>query len=639
MRGLRLNFSSLLLFLTLQTLICNSKSIKFPVSNIPADLMVFADAVARLDQGEFHIYSLEKATYYGKQVFTILNEKGAKYGHFSKDYDSYSKIKYLKGSVYDKNGKLIKKFKNSEIEDESISDYSLFNDSRIKSLEYHSNTYPYTVEYEYEIDYKGFVYYPSWFFLFDNYLSIQKSSYKIIAPENIEFKYLENNIGTKVEITHHENQKEYLWEMENIKSLITEPYCPTFRNIAPNIQFSPNEFYYGGHYGNFKDWDSFGKWQLELLKDRQTLPQETKDAIIQMTTSIPDTLGKIKAVFEFMQSRTRYVSIQVGIGGYQPFSAETVDKLGYGDCKALSNYTKSLLEIIGIPSYYTIIYSGERKREINLDYPNISYFNHAILTVPLQDDTLWLECTSQKLPFAFVHKDIADRDALMITENGAKIINLPTVDESENLKLTSARIQLMKNGYAIADILSSYQGFRYEDVYNIKYQDSDKQEKWLYKSFDIPSFTINYFDIGEVREPSPKSILNTNLQINNLASKSGSRLIVPLNLMNKVSYVPYELHERKYKIEITNGYCDIDTIVYEIPKTFKIENVSENVEINSIFGRYSTSIIKKDGKLIYTRYFIIKRGIYDESKYEELRDFYRQIERYDRDKVVLIQNN
>ena len=55
-----------------------------------------------------------------------------------------------------------------------------------------------------------------------------------------------------------------------------------------------------------------------------------------------DPIEKAKIVYKYMQEKTRYISVQVGIGGFKPMLAKDVDRLGYGDCKALSNYTKAL---------------------------------------------------------------------------------------------------------------------------------------------------------------------------------------------------------------------------------------------------------------------------------------------------------
>ena len=107
-----------------------------------------------------------------------------------------------------------------------------------------------------------------------------------------------------------------------------------------------------------------------------------------------------------MQKKTRYVNVSIGIGGWQPFDAATVDKTSYGDCKALSNFTKSLLSVVGIKSFYALNNAGSDANSIDRSFPS-AQFNHAFVCVPLDRDTIWLECTNQRYPCGF-NSDFTD---------------------------------------------------------------------------------------------------------------------------------------------------------------------------------------------------------------------------------------
>ena len=144
-----------LLFVFLMISFCaNAGELKFPVSEIPEELKKDVNAVIREDKMVYRILSQSKASVYAYYAVTIFNERAKDYAARQVDYDKLTKVTSFSGSVYDATGNLIKKLKNNEIIDHSAYDGGLYNDNRLKSADLSQGTYPYTVVFEYEKEYK-----------------------------------------------------------------------------------------------------------------------------------------------------------------------------------------------------------------------------------------------------------------------------------------------------------------------------------------------------------------------------------------------------------------------------------------------------------------------------------------------------
>ena len=157
-----------------------------------------------------------------------------------------------------------------------------------------------------------------------------------------------------------------------------------------------------------------------------------------------DPIEKAKIVYAFMQNKTRYISVQVGIGGWEPIAANKVDAVGYGDCKGLTNYTKALLDAVGVTSYYTVVFAQDR-RDIDKEFASLQG-NHVILNIPNKGKDVWLECTSQTTPFGFLGDFTDDRNVLVITPEGGIIKRTPKYINKDNLQTINADITLKENG-------------------------------------------------------------------------------------------------------------------------------------------------------------------------------------------------
>ncbi len=610
---------------------------KYSAATISEDLKKGMYAVVRDYDSKFYINSRNSSSHHVKKIITILNGKAKSYATLSLHYDKQTKIENLKATVYDAQGNVVRKLKASDIIDQSaISNFSLYEDSRLKHFDLAQSSYPYTIEYEYIITMRYLYALPSFYLYTDDEISTEQSSYSIYFPKELKPRYKLFNIEEPK--TGLLDKHEFLsWSFKNVKPEKFERQSPTTARIIPHILAAPTDFEYGGYAGKMDTWENLGKWQIALNEGRGVLPEPTKQKVKEITAGKNTRDEKIKALYEYLQNKTRYVSIQLGIGGLQPFDAKTVDQLGYGDCKALSNYMVALLKEIDVKAYYTKVYGGDDDRTVPADF-TMPCFNHIIVAVPNETDTTWLECTSQTKPYGFLGSFTSDRYALMITDEGGALVKTPRYTVDQNLQTRNANVVIDRNGDAMANVTTTYTGLQYENggLYHYINLGVDEQRKWLQKNTSIPSFDLGSFSITNQKEKIPSAIVAANYTLKRFASVSGKRIFITPNMMNRTTFVPDKLDSRKTPIVINMSYTDLDTITYQLPEGIYPEYILEPMVIKSKFGEYEASFKVEQEKLIYIRKMTMQKGEFPAELYPEFVEFYKSVNKADNAKLVFL---
>src|SRR5690606_30982493 len=198
---------------------------------------------------------------------------------------------------------------------------------------------------EYEIRVKQTLTFLEWKPNHSSGVSVEKARSRFVCSSDFKIRYKESNfLGTVVTGTDDSGNSTYTWEISGLKAYRDEPYSPDAEAYLPVVRIAAENFSYPGINGSFSNWQEYGRWTYEnLLKGRDAIPEATAYHIRNLVENIADPKQKAKKIYEFVQQKTRYVGIQIGIGGFQPMSATEVDQLGYGDCKGLVNYTQALL--------------------------------------------------------------------------------------------------------------------------------------------------------------------------------------------------------------------------------------------------------------------------------------------------------
>lgn len=612
--------------------------IKYPVSEIPVELLKGANAVIRDHSHSFTVNAIDHATTHHHIAITILNENGKSFNSEHVFYDNDSKVHYFRAYLYNAKGELVKKLKRSEIRDQSaISNISIYEDDRVKIAELNSNRYPYTVEFEYEVSGKGTLFYPTWEPVSTYYVALQKSDFKVTMPPGLKLRYKEQNIAQPVKKSSFEGLDQYKWELKNISPIKTEFLGPKFSQVTPKVYTAPSKFSTGGYEGDLSSWENLGQWVNKLNSGRDDLPESIKEKIKEITAGATSDRQKVKMVYQYLQENTRYVSIQLGIGGWQPFKASYVAEKGYGDCKALTNYTMAMLNSLDIKSYYTLVKAGEKATDIHADFPN-ARFNHAFLCVPLGADTIWLECTSQTNPFGYLGSFTGDRKVLVVTEDGGKIVHTPVYTQKDNRQITNADIHLDKDGNAKVEANIVYTGLQFENNYLNYYlhQGYDQQKKWLYSHLGVSGAKIDKFNLTASGDFVPEGKKALSLTVPKYASVNGKRIFLQPNMLNRMDNYVEQVENRKSEVHLKTASMDFDTVTYYLPEGYHVEFKPDAIKYESPFGVFVSETKVEEGKITFMRSLKINKGVYPPESYEELRGFIKKIVKSDQAKIVFV---
>ncbi len=565
----------------------------------PQDLRSDANAIVRYDYKRIEVNSVDEMVVHTKRIVTVFNKYGIKNSNSIEFYNENTTVKKIEAKIYNSIGEEIKKIKKNDFSDQSaVSGGTLYSDSRVKYYDYTPINYPYTIEFVSEVKHNSTAFIPSWRPINSYFLAIQYSEYEIQNNSGIPLKLKKEN-GEDYSVAEISDNH---FRIENSPSVKYEAYGPSLVTFTPNVKPALIKFNMKGIEGVNNNWQDFGQWVYKkLLTGTDHLPQTAIDDVKKLTAGVDDKIERAKLVYKYMQDKTRYISVQIGIGGWKPMLADDVDKLGYGDCKGLTNYTKALLEVVDVKSYYTLVYGDRSIRSLDSDFSS-AQGNHAILCIPNEDENIFLECTSQTNPFGFTAGFTDDRDVLLVKPEGGEIVHTKVYGADDSVQVTTASINLDDTGGFVADVNITTTGFQY-NIHEGVENKTEKDKQLHYKEYWDNINNINISDITIENDKEKVVYKETvNLASGNYASKSGNRLIFQPNMFNKVTNIPPRYTERKLEFKIDRSFKDVDEFIIQIPKGLKVEAMTEGKNIETKFGTYKFKLEALEGnKLKYTR--------------------------------------
>jgi transglutaminase-like putative cysteine protease len=574
------------------------------------------------------------------RIITVLNEKGLSAIDAVENYNRTTVVKDIEATVYDVLGKEIKKIKRKDFKDESaVGGSTLFSDSRYLYLDYTPIQYPFTVVYKSELQTSTTAFIPQWYPFSNYYVSVEKSIINVTYPDNLGFKKREFNFKNFSINKTVDTSTQLSYTASNLPVQKLEDYTPSFSTIFPKVMMALEEFHLEGVDGKAKTWKEFGEWySREVLSGTTALSEETKSKMKAIVGTETDPIKKARLIYDYVQKKSRYVSIQVGIGGWKPMLAADVDRLGYGDCKALTNYTKALLAAVDVPSYNVVLYGDSTKKNIETDFVSMQG-NHMILAIPNGTDYTWLECTSQDDPFGFQGNFTDDRDVLVVKPEGGEIVHTNIYDDKNNSQVSTGSYALSASGDLTGTITIVSRGSQFVTKASIENEQPIERDSH-YKSYWRNINNLKILSLAFTNDKTAVSFTEKiALSAANYGNLSVGKMMFAVNAYNQYLGSVKRIRNRKNSFEIQRGFLDVDQISIALPKGFTLEFLPANYELKTKFGEYTIEFIKKENNsIIYKRSLFVKKGLYTTADYDNYRLFIEQVSKNDNAKMILTQN-
>jgi hypothetical protein len=554
----------------------------YDTASIPKELRENAHVIKRFEEIRFDVKDVDRAIYTVHRVYTVLNEKGAHKLFFGEHTTKYRKIEEFEIKGYDANGKQLERFKKRDLTRQAILD-GLATDGSYYYIRLGASKYPATIEYKYEIEYSGTAWYPD-YYLQEPGESVEHSSFTATIPANLDLRFKAMNTAIKPVVNSNGAFKSYSWNIKNLAAMSSEESEAEGVYHAPVIALAPNKFRLYNTYGDMSTWKSFGVWGYELLQGLEKLSEDRKQFFTNLVKDAKSDRDKAAIVYEYLQKNFRYVSIQLGIGGYKPFPVSFTDEKKYGDCKGLSFFMYSVLKHLGVKSYCALVY---RDYDQYPNDPDFAYnrFNHMILCIPQKSDSIWLECTSNTADFGVLDATTSDKNALLLTENGGVLVPTPRGQAMQNTLISSTELWLEADGSAKSRTALLTRG-RFRD-WMLDFAEAKRDDQ---KEFLVRTLGFKHPDDFIVSQKSKTE--RHEMEIDTYVEKvpqfmAGSKMFLAPRLNTLWNSKLPSSEKRKTDFYFLSPFLRIDTTVYHLPEGFTTEVLPKASVIKCDLVEYS----------------------------------------------------
>jgi hypothetical protein len=265
--------------------------------------------------------------------------------------------------------------------------------------------------------YRAGDFFDSWFV--SGGTAIRRSRLVLDAPKDFAVRMAEHNLNFPRRETVVGDRRVYTWATSDVAWNKAEPFEADSNGIDMWLATAAPG-----------TWADIGRWYAGLARDRYAITPELRAKIHELVAHAATREDSIRAVHRWVAQDIRYVSVALGLSGYQPRTPAAVMQTGFGDCKDKATLFVTALSAMGIEAYPVLLNAGGR---VDRSLPTIVQFDHAIAAIKRPTGYQYVDLTSELTPFGELPYPDAGEFALVVHPDGrTEEVTIPAVPIDSN---------------------------------------------------------------------------------------------------------------------------------------------------------------------------------------------------------------
>jgi hypothetical protein len=393
----------------------------------------------------------------------------------------------------------------------------------------------------------------------------------------------------------------FRWSADNVEPFLEEPLSPPFGDIVRMLLLNclpprPDTTVWA-----FDSWEDVASWAVRLFEPRAGVTAEMAAEASKAVCNAPSRLDTVRALYDLVRERTRYVAIHIGIGGYQPHQASQTFELKYGDCKDMALLLCSLLNSVKVEALPVLV-STAGQGMVWPEFPSPYQFNHCIAYVPVSRtesvpetlrEGIFLDPTASMCSFGNVPEADRGTDCLIMGESGGKLKRIPRVCFQPDIETGSTRIAVKTNGGADCTVLERHSGSADQNLrYRLQGMDAQSvQSFWSQRLNDsFPGAEFSRLDIANRDSIGLPLELRSGFSVRKLGRAAGKLLMLPVMSWKTFSRNPLDDSLRLGPVSLAGLTNRTDTVLIRPPVGYRVTHRPKEVLSVFPFASFNCSV-------------------------------------------------